>query len=148
MNGYWLNRPEKAKSSASRGESQGAVWFMPQTPELGEERFLTYDSVNPECWPYQTVTQLYWKEGRGKRSGKDADVGYKMGGGLSPSFSLCGVSRVGILRCQRVASKTGESTKRIVWGAESSGPRGCETTVFFLIRGLVGLFSSTNRVCV
>lgn len=60
------------------------------------------------------MTQLYWKEGRGKRSGKDADVEYKMGGGLSPSFSLCGVSRVGILRCQRVASKTGESTKRIV----------------------------------
>lgn len=94
------------------------------------------------------MTQLYWKEGRGKRSGKDADVGYGMGGGPSPSFSLCGVSRVGILRCQRVASKTGEKAPREQCEGLKAVALGDARQLCFFIRGLVGLFSSTNRVCV
>ena len=84
------------------------------------------------------------KEGRGKRSGTDAEVGNGMGGRLSPRLSLCRVSGIWTPSCQRVASKTGECTQRVVEGLKAVA-LGDGGQLWFFIKGLIG---STNYVCV
>lgn len=84
MNGYWLNRPEKAESSTSwgGGGAKEQAHFPPWA--TGRGRAFTHHSVSPEG--RSSGCDIIKLQGRGKRSGMDAEMGKEVGAGLNPSF--------------------------------------------------------------